>query len=492
MGRALTIGDLVGSYRLIGKLGEGGMGLVFVAEHATIGKRAAVKVLLPQFSQNPEFVRRFFNEARAVTQIRHPGLIDVYDFGQHEQTGCAYIVMELLEGESLATRLTRERQLSEPLLVEVAQQMAGVLATVHTKNIIHRDLKPDNVFLVPDPSTAMRLRVKVLDFGIAKLTDSGATSAKTRTGALLGTPAYMAPEQCRGLSNLDHRADVYSLGCMMYEMAAATQPFVGEGMGDVLAAHIYEEPKPVQEIAPQISAQLASIIARAMAKKPDHRYSSMDDLEADLAAIRLGVGQLAGTVAANSSIVVSASVTRSRTTLSSAASELTATRERDRGRRLPILAVVGALATAGAIAFTVVAIRRDRAIAPLQAGQPQPPKPEPRDVRPMTKPEMAPLASANVSIAINSVPSGAEILRRSDGARLGVTPWSTEITRSAGHVAYTLRAPGFHHEEVDVDTSEDRQLTVRMKPSKRAASPDPSASSRVRRHDDKQPEFNAP
>ena len=482
-GRALRIGDRVGSFRLVGQLGEGGMGLVFAAEHETIGKRAAVKVLLPQHSANPEFVRRFFNEARAVTQLRHPGLIDVYDFGQHE-LGCAYLVMELLDGESLAARLARERPLPNELVVELAQQTADVLAAVHRRGIIHRDLKPDNLFLVPDPLMALGLRVKVLDFGIAKLTDADTKAARTRTGALLGTPAYMAPEQCRGLPNIDRRADLYSLGCILYEMAAGRPPFVGEGLGDVLAAHIYESPPPLVELAPHVSPTLAGVIARAMAKKPDERYGSAEELAAELAAPTRAPRPRTEVLPTVRLPTIAGKPTR--TTLGGAAAEVAAPPTFPRGRRAMWPA-----------AFAAVALMATLAIAALRSGghggdvggTPPPvavaaqPEEEPAE---RALPSATAPPPATVHIAIDSVPSGVEVLRGSDHARLGMTPWSTEVPRNDEHLVYLLRAHGFQQEAVELQPSNDRQVTVRLKPSRKTSRPRPSPSAT------KPLDFNAP
>ena len=484
-GRALRIGDRVGSFRLVGQLGEGGMGLVFAAEHETIGKRAAVKVLLPQHSANPEFVRRFFNEARAVTQLRHPGLIDVYDFGQHE-LGCAYLVMELLDGESLAARLARERPLPNELIVELALQSADVLAAVHRRGIIHRDLKPDNLFLVPDPLMALGVRVKVLDFGIAKLTDADTRAARTRTGALLGTPAYMAPEQCRGLPEIDRRADLYSLGCILYEMAAGRPPFLGEGLGDVLAAHIYESPPPLWELAPQLSPALAAVIARAMAKKPDERYSSAEELAAELAAPSRAPRPRTEMLPTVRLPTLNAAAKPTRTTLGGAAAEVAAARTSARARRAVWPAAAAAVTL---LAMVAIAALRSGGHRGDVGGTPPP-------VAVAAQPEEAPAErvlpsaaappSATVHIAIDSVPPGAAVLRASDQTRLGVTPWSTEVPRSDEHLVYLLRAHGFRQAALELDPSDDRQRTVRLEPSRKTSRPRPSPPAT------KPLEFNAP
>jgi len=206
-------------------IGRGGMGAVYAGEHVLLGRSAAIKVLLPELSQKQDVVMRFFNEARAATAIRHPGIIEVFDFGWTPE-GAAFIVMEHLEGETLGRRASRARLRWQSALA-IARQIAGALAAAHGKGIVHRDLKPDNIFLVSDPEVPGGERIKLLDFGIAKLAgESSATVNVTETGSVMGTPTYMAPEQCRGVA-VDHRADLYSLGCIVFELCTGRPPFVG-------------------------------------------------------------------------------------------------------------------------------------------------------------------------------------------------------------------------------------------------------------------------
>src|SRR5712672_2225448 len=185
---------IIGQYRVTGLIGRGGMGAVYAAEHSLLGRPAAIKVLLPDLSQKQDVVTRFFNEARAATAIRHPGIIEIYDFGWTPE-GAAFIVMEHLEGETLAHRAQRSR-FHWPAALAIARQIAGALGAAHAKGIVHRDLKPDNVFVVPDPEVPGGERIKLLDFGIAKLATETANAAHmTITGQVIGTPTYMAPEQ---------------------------------------------------------------------------------------------------------------------------------------------------------------------------------------------------------------------------------------------------------------------------------------------------------
>jgi hypothetical protein len=270
------IGETVGSYRIVRVLGEGGMGRVYVAEHPLIGKQAAVKILLPQYSANPDIINRFFNEARASSLLKHHSVVDIYDFGRLAN-GSAFIVMELLEGETLQARIQRERRIDIHILVDIARQVAGALGLAHGRGIVHRDLKPDNIFLVADRDTRSGLRAKILDFGIAKLIGDHpqGSNGGTRTGAIFGTPAYMSPEQCRGAKQVDHRSDIYSLGCVLLEMARGNPPYSGEGPGDLIAAHMSQEIPSLNDVPEPVKG----CVARMLAKQPEQRFQSMNEVE---------------------------------------------------------------------------------------------------------------------------------------------------------------------------------------------------------------------
>jgi serine/threonine protein kinase len=238
------IGQRIGNYQITKLLAEGGMGAVYLAEHPAIGRRVAVKVLLPEVASDAEMVRRFFNEARAAHAIRHPGIVEILDFGTLPD-GASYIVMELLEGESLGARLQRVGRLAPENAVDFAAQAAAALGAAHAQGIVHRDLKPDNLFLVADERVPGHELVKVLDFGIAKLSrgPNGAGSFKTRTGVLMGTPVYMSPEQCLGTKEVDHRSDIYSLGIILFQMLAGAPPFMSEGHGELIHMQISAPPR---------------------------------------------------------------------------------------------------------------------------------------------------------------------------------------------------------------------------------------------------------
>src|SRR5215470_5329955 len=271
------IGKVLGGHRITRKIGEGGMGVVYEAEHLMIGRRAAIKCLLPELSANAEACGRFFIEARAAALISHPSLVDIYDSG-HTETGSAYIIMEYLDGEDLGTFLRRERKMDLRMTVAICRQVASALGAVHQKGIVHRDLKPDNLFLVKTGINNV-FRVKVLDFGIAKLTgpENKDMSVKTRTGSVLGTPSYMSPEQCRGHGKVDWRSDVYALGCIMFEMLVGHPPFQGSGYGEVLAQHIYEQPPAIRHVDGSMPEGIEALLIRMLAKNPEQRLQSMEE-----------------------------------------------------------------------------------------------------------------------------------------------------------------------------------------------------------------------
>ena len=250
------------------------MGVVYVGRHETLGHRVVVKVLQPELSRNADMVQRFFNEAQATTAIRNPGIVQVFDFGTTPD-GRAYFVMELREGQTLAARLKQQRHDYEECC-RLGRQIANVLQAAHAAGITHRDLKPDNLFLVPDLEVIGGERVKVLDFGIAKLAGEARSSGvKTHTGLMMGTPHYMSPEQCRSASTADPRSDIYSLGCILFEMACRRPPFIGGGLGDIVAAHLHEPPPRPQNFAPDIPGGLSALIVNMLAKHPDARPQTM-------------------------------------------------------------------------------------------------------------------------------------------------------------------------------------------------------------------------
>jgi eukaryotic-like serine/threonine-protein kinase len=285
-------GEQIGPYQVVRRLGAGGMGEVYLARHRHLNRDAAVKVLLPEISMNQTMVSRFFTEARATAQLRHPHIVEIFDCDVLPD-GRAYIVMEYLRGESLRGTLDRVGKLGPDYgsILAISGMTADGLQAAHENGIVHRDLKPDNTYLTSAPGQREGILVKILDFGIAKLlsgdrTGSGATP--TRTGSLIGTPLYMSPEQCRGISTIDHRADIYSLGCMVYEMVVGQPPFVAEAPGDILMAHIMQPAPALTSLQPDVPPQIDAMVAQMLAKDPAARPQSMADIVSTVEAL-LGV-----------------------------------------------------------------------------------------------------------------------------------------------------------------------------------------------------------
>jgi serine/threonine protein kinase len=275
-----VIGRVVGKYKIRDQIGEGGMGVVYRAEHVVLGSPAAVKVLLPQFTKDPVVLERFFTEARAASAIRHVGITDVFDYGRlpNEQ---AFIAMELLRGEDVTGFLARHGTVDPSVAAEITSQLLAALNAAHVVGVVHRDLKPDNIFLVRDGGAPGGIRVKILDFGIAKLLGDPAGEApgkkpraKTKGDTILGTPSYMAPEQCRGGAEIDARADLYAVGCILFELLTGRPPFVADGQGEIMAMHIYEPPPRLSQYARSLPPELEALIAKMLTKSAEDRTPS--------------------------------------------------------------------------------------------------------------------------------------------------------------------------------------------------------------------------
>jgi hypothetical protein len=274
-----VLGRLVGNYRVVAKIGEGGMGVVYLAEHPEIGRKLVVKVLHPHLVSDPQNRARFLNEARAAAAIRHPNIVDVIDVGTLSPEGTPYIVMEHLVGEDLAARIRRRGQLAIPEAIDLAYQTASALGVAHAQGIVHRDLKPANLFVIADDAHPGHDRIKVLDFGVAKLQGAIAGAVRTQSGVFLGTPTYMSPEQCLGTKEVDHRSDIYSLGVILYEMVCGVPPFVSSGMGELVLMHTSHVPVAPRRHNAAIPEALETVILRALAKEPSQRFASAAELQ---------------------------------------------------------------------------------------------------------------------------------------------------------------------------------------------------------------------
>ena len=275
--------DLVGRvlgdrYRVLSRLGQGGMGSIYLAEHVTLGKRMAVKVLRPEYSHDAELVDRFQHEARAASQIGQENIVEVFDFG-HTPEGEAYFVMEALDGESLARILHRDGPMPLPRAVPIFLQICRALGAAHQRGIVHRDLKPENVFILrrTDGSDF----VKVLDFGIAKGPGTPEAKRLTRVGSIIGTPEYMSPEQASA-NVIDHRSDVYAFGVLAYETLTGRLPFDGDTPLATLMKHQSDPPLPPRRLRPELPHEVEQIVLRALVKRPEGRQQSMEELAGEL------------------------------------------------------------------------------------------------------------------------------------------------------------------------------------------------------------------
>jgi eukaryotic-like serine/threonine-protein kinase len=262
---------VAGRYELIEPIGEGSMGRIFLAEQISVGRRVAIKIINRELSSKYDTIARFQQEARLLASVKNEHIVDIYDIGETEQ-GDPFIAMELVDGQSLATVLREQGALDPTRTIRILLQVASALSTVHEAGVVHRDLKPANIMLLDGGGRAGEV-VKILDFGLAKvLSDREATGRLTRTGSIVGTPEYMSPEQVAG-GNVDHRADIYGLGCTAYEMACGHPPFMGAEVA-TLYKHLHEEAPPLAQARPTFPRPLAEVIHRCLAKNPDDRYPS--------------------------------------------------------------------------------------------------------------------------------------------------------------------------------------------------------------------------
>jgi tRNA A-37 threonylcarbamoyl transferase component Bud32 len=268
----IAAGQSIGNYRILSKIGTGGMGAVYLAEHPLIGKKVALKVIHRDLANNKEVVQRFFQEAKAVNKIGNEHIIEIHDFGVSPE-GDHFYIMEYLEGQTLAQLLSRDRVIETVRALHIGAQISSALGAAHASGVIHRDLKPDNVMLtmrLGDPDF-----VKLLDFGLAKLFSAGPSAVKTAAGVLLGTPQYMSPEACESRPGLDHRTDVYAVGILLFQMVTGQLPFDGESMGEVLVKQVTQLPPPPRALNPQIAPSVEQIVLRCLMKSPDQRFQTM-------------------------------------------------------------------------------------------------------------------------------------------------------------------------------------------------------------------------
>lgn len=398
-------GDVLGNYQLERLLGEGSMGRVFQARHVRLGRQVALKVLRPQHAHDLSFVRRFFQEARTVNQINHEHIVEIFDFVEEPQRGQVYCVMELLRGQSLGAVL-KEEPLTLERIQRIGVQVCAALGAAHAVGVVHRDVKPDNLFLVH--RAGQHDFVKVLDFGVAKILTSEGTG-NTLDGTIIGTPTYMAPEQAAGLP-VDHRADIYAVGNLLYEMLSGHPPFQAPAFGQLVVQIITQPPPPLPkrlasgELMPPA---LAELVLRCLAKEPEARPRRLEEVTTAL----LTLGSKAPAVVHLGDPDEEVTPTQ-RTPMTPAEWWL--------HPRLPLLVGGMALAMlAGALTWSGV----QALLRPASA--------------------QAQVAPAPVTLTVHTEPEGARVIRSDTGEALGTTPLVKELPRSEAPLGVRMEKAGY-------------------------------------------------
>jgi len=447
----LPPGTQVGEYTVETRLGAGAFGVVYKANHPLIGKLVAIKVLSLKFSVDPEASTRFAAEARAVNQIRHRHIIDIFSFGKLPD-GRQYYVMEYLDGETFDALLERERKLPIEKLLPILRGIAKALDAAHAKAIAHRDLKPENVFLARDEGGVFP---KLLDFGIAKLMASedggqGGMIAKTRTGMAVGTPYFMSPEQARG-RDLDHRTDIYSFGVLVYLALTGTYPFDGDDHISILMQHVTAEAEAPSTRAPELPPGVDEVVLSLLQKEPAARP---DNLRSAVAALERAAGM-------SPSLDTGPIALRSQPVAVSAAP----TQFVEAAKRRPrTWAIVPALAAVAVIAVGVVALRGKHETP--KAPPAQPPAPVivhtlPPPPAPAPAPAPTPAPAPPVTFEIRGVPAHSEVLVA--GKVIGTAPGPVQLEQSTSAIVLVVQAEGYVPLSTIVIPDRDQPLALTLK-----------------------------
>ena len=428
---------LAGRYLVTRQVGKGGMGAVYEAMHTLIGKRVAVKVLLEKYAQREAIVKRLKQEAQLASSVGNEHIIDITDFGSTDD-GRTFVVMEFLEGESLAECLSRETMLPEQRILRIASQACSALAAAHAKGVVHRDIKPENLFLLKRKDQDF---VKVVDFGISKsLRASGEeeeTTRLTQTGMVLGTPLYMSPEQARGDDELDHRVDVYALGVIMYEAAAGRVPFVGNNYLSVISQVLNEEPKPLRELRPELSEEFEAVVAKAMSKDVRERYASANDMLADITSLL------------------------DDPTRSTERAKITGPRKRSLGKKSDgstryVIWIAGVAIVLAAVVFSVTRLAgtgggKGKGSDGSAGSNYSAPPPPPIDAGVAAPAIDAPVAEY-VEVVIESTPQGANV--QLNNGQSGTTPFKVKLLKKDKEVAGTISLDGFNDQPIVINPLE--------------------------------------
>ncbi|AKT39934.1 serine/threonine protein kinase [Chondromyces crocatus] len=474
----LLPGRMVGEYRIEGKIGEGGFGAVYRAVHPLIGKAAAVKILTRSYSASPQMMSRFIAEARAVNQIRHRNIIDIFSFGALED-GRQFFVMELLDGMPLDRYLKQKGWLSPEEAIAILRGVARALDAAHAAGIVHRDLKPENVFLLFEEDGS--IFPKLLDFGIAKLLGDGEAGVKTRTGQPMGTPYYMSPEQCRG-KPVDHRTDIYSFGILVHEMLTGHVPFSGDSVMDVMLKQTAEPPPAASSVRSELSTLLDAPILAMLCKAPDDRPESVGlaveslaraaqeagyDVQAQPVArvSRKSGGSGGGGVASGMTPAELKAISGADTLVDPRSSGRTpldavADVEVSGRRRTAVVVAVVSLVT-GLAGATFVASLDSTPTGALQAAMHLPPPPRVEVPAKEAPPEPSVVAEqADVSLSIQSSPRLVDVYVGTK--KLGTSAQPLSLPRSKSPIKLTLKATGFVSKDVEIVPSANVVLPVTL------------------------------
>jgi len=445
------VGTSFGGYQIVRKLGQGGMGVVYEGHMPSIGRRVAIKLLHPEYAEDGEALTRFFNEARAANRIPHPAIIQVSEFGR-TPSGAAFLVMEFLDGAVLSDYLQSVGgTLPSDQAIAIATQIADALSAAHARGVTHRDLKPGNIMLVADPLLPEGVRIKILDFGLAKLESASNTARHTRSGAIMGTPLYMAPEQCESARLVDGKADVYALGVILFELLSGRPPFVDRTELGLMNLHVYQPAPSLRSVVPTAPKALCDLVSDMLAKD-SHARPSMSDVHASLRRIQPNRSQkalpppgrgepvdpLGATVAqARQSIVPS---TPRGHHLKQGTSTLT-----HRGR-IGLSLTVGALAGFCLLLLTRLRPSSDTAdespSATIIAVASTTPIRQPLHKEPMPPSTQAAVPS-QLQLDLDSIPHGATVRDAESEQLLGRTPFHTTLSSERKDVWLLLRKTGY-------------------------------------------------
>ncbi|MBC7792755.1 MAG: serine/threonine protein kinase [Clostridia bacterium] len=437
-----NVGRVLGSYRLVQLIGEGGMGQVYLAEHTRLGRKVALKLLRPEYARHTKAVQRFFGEARAVNQISNDNIVEITDFIENEvdadgKPAEKYYIMELLKGRSLGDLQKTDGILPLERTLPIMMQVCSALAAVHDAGIVHRDLKPDNIFLIE--KAGQRDFVKLLDFGVAKFTDLSASQQMGRTGvgALVGTPEYMSPEQMSG-KPVDHRSDIYALGIILYEVVTGRQPFTAKSLGEMAIKHLtVTPPKPskLKGLPHNPSRELEALIMECLQKDPLKRPQTVTDIIERMQPLVRDVAF--------------------------ADSSIDGPLRRTRNTRVAVVAAA-VLAIGGGAGIAAVRTSKGEVATEVTA---QPvvgaPAAEPTDIG-LELEALPPHVDHKAQIALDSNPSGAEVYRENSDTLLGVTPFILVIEKSPIGAVLEFRRSGYKLQKETIAVENDGRFTAQL------------------------------